>query len=89
MKFKYKQKQSIMYRRKNLDTKSQELLNLKFSGRLFVGESLSHENQWLAYKCRQLESAKKIHSTWFFNNVVNVKLTKHGRIHKIFHVSDI
>ena len=27
--------------------------------------------------------------TWFFNNVVNVKLTEHGRIHKIFHVTDI
>ena len=27
--------------------------------------------------------------TWFFNNVINVKLTEHGRIHKIFHVTDI
>ena len=33
--------------------------------------------------------ARKIHSTWFFNNVVNIKLTEHGRIHKIFHVTDI
>ena len=24
-----------------------------------------------------------------FHNVVNVKLTEHGRIHKIFHVTDI
>ena len=30
----YKQKQLVMYKRKNLGTKSQELLNLKFSGRL-------------------------------------------------------
>ena len=84
-----KQKQSVMYKRKNLGTKSQELPNLKFSGRLFVSESMSLENQRLAYKCRQLKSARKIHSTWFFNNVVNVKLTEHGRIHKIFHVTDI
>ena len=92
MKFKCrKQKQSVMYKRKNLGTKSQELKksNLKFSGRLFVSESMSLENQRLAYKCRQLKSARKIHSTWFFNNVVNVKLTEHGRIHKIFHVTDI
>ena len=73
-----------MYKRKNLGTKSQELKNL-----LFVRESMSDENQQLAYKCRQLKSARKIHPPWFFNNVVNIKLTKHGRIHKIFHVTDI
>ena len=46
-----KQKQSVMYKRKNLGTKSQELSNLKFSGRLFVSESMSLENQQLAYQC--------------------------------------
>ena len=84
-----KQKNSVLYKRKNLGNKSQELSNLKFSGRLFVSESMSHENQQLAYKCQQLEKARKIYSTLFFNNVVNFKLTKHGRIHKIFHVTDI
>ena len=33
-----------MYKRKNLGLKSQELKNSKFSGRLFVGESVSHES---------------------------------------------
>ena len=65
------------------------ITNLKFLGRLFVSEGMSHENQQLAYKCQQLKSAIKIHSTWFFNNVVNIKLTEHRRIHKIFHVNDI
>ena len=52
VKFKcHKQKQLLMYKRKNLGTKSQELTNLKFSGRLFESESMSHENQQLAYKC--------------------------------------
>ena len=50
---------------------------------------MSHENQQLAYKCRKFKSAGKIHSTWFFNNVRNLKLIEHGRIHKIFHVTDI
>ena len=31
------QKQSLIYKRKNLGTKSQELTKLKFLGRLFVG----------------------------------------------------
>ena len=84
-----KQKNSVLYKRKNLGNKSQELSNLKFSGRLFVSESMSHENQQLVYKCRQLKSARKIHSTWFFNNVVKLKLTEHGRIYKIFHVADV
>ena len=84
-----KQKQSLIYKRKNPGTKSQELTNLKFSGRLFVSESISNENQQLVYKCRQLKSARKIDSTWFFNNAVNIKLTEHGRIHKTFHVTDI
>ena len=46
-----KQKQSLIYKPKNLGTKSQEFTNLKFSGRLFVSESMSNENQRLAYKC--------------------------------------
>ena len=50
---------------------------------------MSHENQQLAYKCRQLKSARKIHSTWFFNNVVNIRLTEHGRMPQIFHVTNI
>ena len=78
-----------MYKCKNLGTKSQELSNLKFLESLFVSESMFLENQCLAYKFWQLESARKIHSTWFFNNVVSIKLTEHGRIHKIFHVTDI
>ena len=84
-----KQKNSVMHKRKNLGNKSHELSNLKFSGRLFVSGSMSHENQQFAYKCRQLKIARKIHSTWFFDNVVNLKLTEHGRIYKIFHVTDI
>ena len=50
---------------------------------------MSLEDQQLAHKCQQLKSAGKIRSPWFFNHVVNVKLTEHGRIHKIFHVTDI
>ena len=46
-----KQKQPLIYKHKNLGTKSQELTNLKFLGRLFVSENMSNENQELAYKC--------------------------------------
>ena len=50
---------------------------------------MCHENHQFAYKCRQLKNAGKIDSTWFWNNVINVKLNE--RIHpaKIYHIIDI
>ena len=68
-----KQKNSVMYKRKNLGNKSQELCNLKFSGRLFLNESMSYENQQLACKCRQFKSAQKIHSTWYKERCINLR----------------
>ena len=44
-----KLKNSIMYKCKNLGNKSQECSNIKLSGRLFVSESMSYENQQLTY----------------------------------------
>ena len=61
-----KQENSSKYKHKSLGTKSQELANLKCSGRLFISESMSHENQQFAHKCRKLKSAWKIHSSRFF-----------------------
>ena len=84
-----KHRQNVLYNRKNVQSKGLELTQLKFSGKLFVNESLSHENQQLAYKCRKLKSARKIYSTWFYNNCVNIKLSEHSNPVKIFHVRDI
>ena len=48
VKFKYpKQKQSLICKRKNVGTKSQELTNLNISGRLFVSESMSNKTSIL------------------------------------------
>ena len=77
-------KQSLMYKRENLGGRSKELTNLKFSIILSVSQNMLHESQQLAYKCWQLNIAKKIYSTWFFKNVLNVRLTKHGRTHKYY-----
>ena len=75
-----KLKHNVQIKHKNLHKKSLELSRLKFSGKLFVSE---------AFKCRKLPNLGKIHSTWFYNNAVNIKLTENGRIHKIFHIIDI
>ena len=84
-----KQRRSILINRKNLRNKSDGLTQLNFSGRLFVSESMCHENHQLSYKCRQLKNAGKIHSTWFWNNSVNVKLNERSQPTKIHHVIDI
>ena len=84
-----KLKQKVLVNRKNLRNKSEDLRQLKFSGKLFISESMCHENHQLAYKCRQLKNAGKIHSTWFWNNAVNIKLSERSNPVKIFHIIDI
>ena len=84
-----KQKQNILIDRKNLCNKSENLTQLKFAGKFFISESMCHENHKLAYKCRQLENAGKIHSTWFWNNVINVKLDERSQAVKIYNIIDI
>ena len=46
-----KQKHRVLLNRKILQNKSLDLTQLKFSGKLFVNESMCHENHQLAYKC--------------------------------------
>ena len=75
-------KQSLIYKRENLGERSKELTNLKFSIILSVSQNMLHESQQLANKCWQLNIAKKIYSTWFIKNVLNIRLTKHERTHK-------
>ena len=70
-----KQKHRVLLDRKTLQNKSLDLTvtQLKFSGKLFVNESMCHENHQLAYKCCQLKSERKIHSTWFYNSTFHIK----------------
>ena len=84
-----KLKRRVLVNRKNLRNKSEDLRQLKFSGKLFISESMCHENHQLAYKCCQLKNAGKIHSTWFWINAVNVKLSERSNPVKIFHIIDI
>ena len=84
-----KLKRRILINRKNLRNKSEDLRQLKFSSKLFISESMCHENHQLAYKCLQLKNMGKIHSTWFWNNTVHVKRSERSNPVKIFHIIDI
>ena len=78
-----------MLAEKNLRNKSEDLPELTFSGKLFISESMCHENHQLAYKSLQLKNAGKIHSALFWNNAVNVKLSERSKTVKIVYISDI
>ena len=84
-----KLKRSVFINTKNLRNRSEDLRQLRFSGKLFISESMRHENHRLGYKCRQLKNAGKFHSTWFQNNAVNVKLSEKNNPVKIFYIIDI
>ena len=84
-----KQKHRVFSNRKTLQNKSLDLTQLKCSRKLFVNESMCHGNHQLAFKCRQLKTACKIHSKWFYNSTLHIKLVENGPIHKIFHPTDI
>ena len=84
-----KQKHCVILNCKTLQNKSLDLTQLKFSGKLFVNESMCHENHQLAYKCCQLKSARKIHSTWFYNSTLHINIVENVPIYKILQPTDI
>ena len=84
-----KQKRKIPIDRKNLCNKSENLGQLKFACKLFILESMCHENYQLTCKRRQLKNIGKIHCMWFWNNVMKVKLNKRSQPATKYHTSDI
>ena len=84
-----KQRNKVIFSRKELKSKGEQLRDLQFGPSLFINNSMCFENQSLFYKCRQLENVGKLFYFWFFNNTLNVKLTENGRITKILHISDL
>ena len=53
-----KKRNDVIFKKKSLNGKSDELKNLVFtSARLFISDSMYHENQQLFYRCRQLNLA--------------------------------
>ena len=78
-------KRKIFIDRKNLQNNSENLNWLKFAGRVLISDSMCHENHQLPCKCKQLKNAGKMHSTWFWNNAVNIKLDERSRLATISH----
>ena len=88
VKFKSRKEKQVIIDRQNLFNNYKNLSQLKFSGKLFISESMCHKNHQLECKCRQLKSAGKIHSMWFWNNVINVKLNERSQPAKMYRTID-
>ena len=84
-----KQRNKVIFSRKKLKSKGEQLRDLQFGPSLFINDSICFENQSLFYKCLQFKNVGKLFSFWVFNNTLNVKLTENGPITKIFHISDL
>ena len=79
----------VMANRKKLTKKKNELKELHIGESFYLIDSMCTENHNLFHKCHQLENAKRIHSCWFFNNVINVRLIDKGPLFNIFHEWDL
>ena len=55
-----KQRNDVVFKRKELKSKAVELWALKFRGLLFTIDSICFENQVLSYKCRKLRNLDKL-----------------------------
>ena len=84
-----KQRNKVIFSRKDLKSKGENLGDLQFGPSHFINDSMRLENQSLFYKCCQLKHVDKLFSFWFFNNTLNVKLIQNSPVTKIFHIIDL
>ena len=90
VKFKDRQQRNkVIFNRKELKSKGEQLRDLQFGPSLFINDSMCFENQPLFYRCRQSKNVGKLFSFWFFNNTLDDKLTENGPVTKIFHIIDL
>ena len=85
-----KKRNDVIFKKKSLNGKSDELKNLGFtSAKLFLSESMCHENHQLFYRCRQLKRWGLLDLAWFFSNCIYIKVGKNSDATKTKHVCDI
>ena len=83
-------KRNDIFKKKNLNGKSDELKNLGFlTTKLFISDSMCHENHQFFYRCRQSKRWCLLHLAWFFSNCIYVKVGENSGATKIKHICDI
>ena len=85
-----KKRNEIIFKKKSLNGKSDELKNLGFTlAKLFISDSMCHENNQLFYRCRQLKRLGLLHSAWFSSNCIYIEVDKNSDATKIKYVCNI
>ena len=84
-----KQRNEVIFKRKELKSKAAELRALQFEQSLFINDSMCFENQVFFYKCHKLKNLGRLSSVWFFDNTLSIKIEENGPMSKIYHVSDL
>ena len=81
-----KKRNDVIFKKISFNGKSGKLKNLGFtSAKLFISDSMYHENHQFFYRCKQLT----LYSVWFFSNCIYVQIGKNSDATKIKHVCDI
>ena len=85
-----KLRNNVCFNKSKLKDKTNEIQEITGTEEsIYIQESLCLENQSLFYKLRRLRKANKIHSTWFSNNSINVRLMESSNAIKVYHDSDV
>ena len=87
IKFKDRKKRHIVHlNRKKLNEKKKELNELGLSDKLYVQDSIIII---IIIICSRLMKSKRIYSTWFFHNRINLKLYEKSNPSVVYHKTDI
>ena len=80
-----KQTNEVVFKRKELKSKTAELRALRFGKSLFINDCMCFKNQALFYKCRKLKNLGRLSALWFFNDTL-VKIEENRPISKNYHL---
>ena len=78
------QRYAILQTRKNLKNIQDDV-----HGSIFISESVCDPLKKLEYTCRKLKKNGALHSTWFWNGRIHMKITENGEKVHVGHLTDI
>ena len=74
----------VLKNRKKINEKCSE----KGIQNVYIEENLANETKRILETGKNLKKNKLLHSCWTFNGVFNFKKSEHGKVHKLFHISE-
>ena len=79
---------NIKVNRSKLKDKNDHLKIIGFKDAVFINESISPGHKYLHYLCCRLLRDRQVHSYWFFNNQLKIKLEERGDVNIIEHIGN-